>query len=86
MIRIFIDLALLISVFLLPPYVTFIFVLITILFFRAFVESIFFGFLLDLIYGGGSLFHFNVFYFFTLLIFIFYIVSIQLKKVLRLSL
>jgi hypothetical protein len=86
MIRIFVDLVLLISVFLLPPYVTLIFVLIGILFFKGYVESIFFGFLLDLIYGGGSLFHFYMFYFFTLLIFIFYIVSIQLKKVLRLSL
>ena len=85
MIRIFCDLALLLSVFLLPPYVTLFFVLVSILFMESFVESIIFGFLLDLIYGGGSFLNIEIFYFFTLLIFIFYIISIKLKKVLRLS-
>lgn len=86
MIRILCDIGLLLSVFLLPSYVTFVLVLFCILFLGNFVESIVFGFLLDLLYGGGGFFNINVFYFFTALIFIFYILSIKLKKILRLSL
>jgi len=85
MIRLICDIILVLSVFLLPPFITLFFILLSILFFNNFIEAFFVGAILDLIYGGGGIFNTHLFFFFTLVTFLFYILSIKLKKILRLS-
>lgn len=85
MIRLICDIILVLSVFLLPPFLTLILVLLSILFFNNFLEAFFMGAILDLIYGGGGIFGTHLFFFFTLITFLFYVLSIRLKKILRLS-
>ena len=94
-IRIIIDILLIFSVFLLPPYISFIIIIGLIFVFNNFVESLLASFVLDLLYGIKSLtiqdnsFLYRVlldfvcshrFFFITLFIFI---ISFNLKKMLK---
>ena len=83
MLRIFSNCILILSVFFLPPYITFILILALVFVFDMFVESIAWAFILDVLYGGGGFWgmHFN--YIFTLVALIFFLSSFKLKKVLK---
>lgn len=84
--RILTNILLMFSVFLLPVYVSVIFIVASIFFFNNFVEAMIFGFVIDLLYGNGSIFGIHFAYFFTLIILILYLFSFSLKKILRMSL
>jgi hypothetical protein len=86
MFRILANILLILSVFFLPVYITVFLSLIFIFLFNNFVEAVFFGFILDSIYGSGSIFSIKFAYFITLLLFIFYTISFKMKKMLRISL
>ena len=83
MIRIFSNCILLLSVFFLPPYLIFIFILALIFVFDTFAESILWAFILDILYGGGGFWGIHVHYLFTLFTAIFFLCSFQLKSMLK---
>jgi len=83
MFRIISNLLLILSIFLLPVYISVILIFISIFLFKNFIEAIIFGFLIDLLYGSGTIFGYHFAYFFTALVFIFFILSFKLKKILR---
>ena len=85
MIRILSNLLLILSVFLLPFYISFVLIILFTFFIDDFIEGIIFGALIDILYGGGSIFSIGFAYFFTAIIFIFYLFSFRLKEMLRLS-
>ena len=86
MIRIFANLFIILSIFILPIYFSIFLIFIAILIFNNFIESIVLGYIIDLLYGSGSTFGFHFAYFFTIVIIIFYLLSFKLKKILRMSL
>jgi len=53
--------------------------------FNNFIEAVIAGLIIDLLYGGGSIFNIHFPYFFTAIILIFYLFSFKFKKILRLS-
>jgi len=79
------DVILILSVFLLPSYVSVILIFTSILIFDNFMESIIFGFILDLLYGSGRVFGYHFTYFFTLISIIFYLASFKIKEMVRVS-
>ena len=83
MFRILSNIFLIFSLFLLPIYITLFLILYFIFVFDNFFEAIILGFLIDTIYGSGSIFTIHFSYFFTLLISIFYLISFRLKTILR---
>jgi len=74
---------LVLSVFMLPIYVSIFLILISIFFFNNFVEAMLFGFIIDLLYGSGTILGLHFAYFFTIIILIFYLFSFKLKEILR---
>ncbi len=83
--RIIVDIILIISAFLLPNYVSVILIFVSVLIFNNFIESIIFGFILDMLYGSGRIFGYNFAYFFTLISVIFYVISFKIKEMVRVS-
>jgi len=83
--RILINLLIVLSVFVFPPYVSALIILLAIFFINNFFETIAWGALIDILYGGGTIFGLHFAYFFTAIIFIFYLFSFKFKKMLRLS-
>lgn len=83
MFRLLANILLILSVFILPVYISVILILLCIFIFNNFIESIIFGYLLDIFYSGGSVFGINFSYSITALIFICYLFSFKLKTVLR---
>ena len=86
MIRIISDLLIVASVLLFPVYISVIFIILAIMFFENFTESIAFGFLIDLLYSGGSIASIHFSYFFTIVMSIFYLLFFKIKTFLRISL
>jgi hypothetical protein len=83
MFRIISNIFIIFSLFILPIYVT-IFAIIYFIFKQEnFIEAIIFGYLIDFIYGSGTIFTIHFAYFFTLFISIIYLVSFKLKTILR---
>lgn len=83
MMRFFSNCILILSVYFLSPYLTFILILAFIFIFEYFVESIAWAYILDILYGGGGFFGIHFHYVFTLLIVIFFPFSFPLKKMLK---
>jgi hypothetical protein len=88
--RIIIDISLLFLIFILPPYISFVFLIIFIFVLNNFVESIFGSFILDSLYGAKSITMYdssflNMFYShrFLIIILIIFLISFNLKKVLK---
>ena len=84
MFRILSNFILILSVFLLPVYLSVFLILLSIFLFDNFIEAIAWAFLVDLLYSGGSFFGFHLQYFFTIVVSFFYLVSFRLKTVIRL--
>ncbi len=85
MLRIFVNLLIVLSVFILPVYLSIFLILVLIFIFNNFIEAVVLGFLVDLLYGGGSIFGIHFAYFFTIMMLIFYLISFKLKHMIRLS-
>jgi len=85
MARIISNILLVLSVFVLPVYISVFFILISIFLFDNFVEAILWAFVIDILYGGGGILGIHFVYFFTLIMLIAYIFSFKFKEVLRLS-
>ncbi|MFH0755340.1 MAG: hypothetical protein V1910_01590 [bacterium] len=83
--RFFSDLLIVLSVFILPIYISVFLIFLAIFLFNNFIEAIIWIFLINLLYGGGNIFGLNFAYFFILIIFIFYLISFKLKTILRLN-
>jgi len=83
MLRSFLIILLLISSFIFPSYLTALFIFLGVLFFNNFIEAVFFGFLLDILYGGNTVFGFRFHYFFLLLFAVIYLISPKIKKMLK---
>lgn len=84
MFRIISNLLIILSIFLLPPYVIIILIALATLVFDNFFESIILGLFLDTLYGS-SFWGFDFAYIFTILTLVFYILSFKLKTVIRIS-
>lgn len=84
MFRILSNILITFSIFLLPQYITIFLVILAILAFDNFFESIVFGLCLDTLYGSGLL-GFDLGYFFTIVALVFYLISFKLKTILRIS-
>jgi len=74
------------SVFVFPVYISFLIIILSIIITDNFVEAVFWGYILDLIYGNGHIFSYNYFYFFTTTIILIYMLSFKIKKMVRFSL
>ena len=85
MFRILSNLFILIAVFVLPIYISVFFVILSVFIFNNFIESGVFGFIIDLLYGSGYFFNLHFAYGFTIVMVIFYLVSIKLKTAVRFS-
>ncbi len=85
MIRIFLNIILILSIFILPVYVSVVLIFISVFLFKNFIEAIIFGFLIDTLYGSGTILGIHFAYFFTAIIFIFFLISFKFKKMLRTS-
>lgn len=83
MTRIFSNCILILSVFFLPPYATFLLILVFIFVFDAFIESIAWAFILDIFYGGGGFLGIHSQYLFTIGTVIFFLCSFRIKKMLK---
>ncbi len=83
MMRFFINILVFLSVVYLPTYLGALVVVICIFMYENFIESIFWAYLIDVLYGGGKFFHFAFPYIFTLFIGVLYLSSFKLKKMLR---
>jgi len=83
MMRIFSNSILLVSVFFLPPTVTFLLLLACTFIFDTFLESIAWAFVLDILYGAGGFMGIHFQYIFTLVAVIFFFSSFRLKKMLK---
>ncbi|MFA6340820.1 MAG: hypothetical protein WCX27_01070 [Candidatus Paceibacterota bacterium] len=82
MARIFSNILILISVILLPPYLSACIVILFIFVFKNFLESIFWGFCIDMIYGGGALRSYFP-YVLTVSLSLIFLLSFKVKKMLR---
>ncbi len=80
MIRLISNLFMLVSVFVLPPYVSALLLVVFIFIFSNFAESIFWALIIDSLYSGGLFFGYNFHYIFTLSIIIIFTLSFKLKK------
>ena len=83
MIRIFSNCILILSVFFLPPYLTYILIFAGIFIFDTFAESILWACILDILYGGGGFFGIHFHYLFTVFAAVFFLCSFQLKSMLK---
>jgi hypothetical protein len=83
MLRIFIDIILILSIFYFPWWVTALFALSGIFIFKNFYESIIAGFLIDALYGTKTSEFAGVWFVFTASFFLLYILSTRLKKNIR---
>lgn len=83
MFRIIINISILLSSFLLPVYITAIIIFISFIIFNDFIEGVFFGFILDILYGGNRVFGLDFYLLFFLIFAIIYLISPKLKKMLK---
>ena len=81
--RVFANCVALLSIFFLPPYFTFLFLLSFIFAFDFFLESIFWAYLLDILYGGGGFWIIHFQYIFTVCAIILFFFSFPIKKMLK---
>ncbi len=85
MLRIIFNLLILLFIFILPVYISVTIIVIGILLWNNFAESIVYAFLIDILYSGGSIFSLHFAYFFTVFILTLYLVSFRFKQSVRLS-
>lgn len=83
MLRFITNLFIILSIFILPVYITAIIIIFSIFNINNFFESILWAYLLDQIYNGGNIFGINFTYFFTIISFIIYLASFKIKAALR---
>jgi hypothetical protein len=83
MLRFILDIILLFFVFLLPTWLTALLVLVCIFYFDFFAEAIFFGLIMDIIYGGGKVFGMNFPYIFTVVLGLIFLISLKLRGMLK---
>ena len=83
MMRIFSNILILFSVLILPPYLSFLVILIFIFAFDMFVESIFWAFMIDSVYGGGLSLGINFHYIFTALAITIFFLSFKVKNMVK---
>jgi len=81
--RIFLNIFLFVSVIFFPPYISMVFIFLFIFLYEHFIESIFWAFLLDTIYGSGAFWGVHLPYLFTIGITIIFIISFRFKKMVR---
>ncbi len=85
MFRLFSNVLIFLSIFLLPSYISILIIILGTLIFEKFLESMIYGFVLDILYGNGSIFGFHFAYFFTLVGIFFYFISFKTKTFIRFS-
>jgi len=83
MIRFILDILLLVSIFIFPPVVTGIFIFLLIIFLNNYLESIFFAFIIDTIYGGKAMMGGYSSFVFTITFLIVFILSFKIKTMLK---
>lgn len=83
MLRVFASIALFISFFVLPWWLTFIFAICLVFYFNFFAEAIILGYLFDSIYGGNGIHFFGFSHFFFVFFLAFFLISFWLKKMLK---
>jgi len=83
MIRLVINLLTILSVFVFPPYVTALFLSLTIVFFPFYFESVLFALILDVVYGGGKIFGVEFPFIFTSIFLVFFLISFKIKTMLK---
>ncbi len=83
MFRFISSLLVLISVFLLPTFITAVFLFILIFIFDNFFEALVFAYIMDILYRGGTLFGFTSPYLFTFVFLLIFLISFKLKTVLK---
>lgn len=81
--RIFINIALLVSIFYLPWWATTFIVLFGIFIFKNFYEAVLAGFLMDILYGTKTIEFMNIWFIFTAFYFLIYILITAFKKNIR---
>jgi hypothetical protein len=77
------DILALLSVFLLPPYITAVFLFVLMFFFEDFFEGVIFAYIIDRIYGGGKVLGLDFPFIFTIFFLILFLISLKLKTVLK---
>lgn len=85
MLRILINLLIILSIFMLPAYISVILILFSIIIVNDFIEAVIWAILIDVLYGGGSIFGLHFAYFFTAVVLVCYLSSFKIKSALRLS-
>jgi hypothetical protein len=83
MLRIFSIIFLLITAFISPSYLVAIMAVILIFVFNNYIEAVFFGLLLDILYSGNTVFGFHFKLFFFVLLGLIYLISPKIKKMLK---
>lgn len=83
MIRVIIDIIILFFVFVLPSYITAFLLVLSIIMFHNYFESIVLAYILDILYGGGLLFGYNFHFVFTASILIIFLISIKAKTFIK---
>jgi hypothetical protein len=81
--RIFANIAILASVFIFPPYIAALLMAGLIFFFDNFIESIFWAYCTDAIYGGGLTFGLHFQYLMTLIMLVLYGASFPIKRAVK---
>jgi len=80
--RLFANCTLLLAAFFLPPYGALLVIFGFIFIFDAFVESVAWAFVLDILYGGGGFFGIHFDYLLTAITIAFFLSSFQIKRML----
>ncbi len=81
MLRIIANMLLCVFLFVFPPYLFLIALIVSIFLFPNFVESIFWAFLADSIYSGGKILGWNFHYMITLLVIVIFLISFRIKEI-----
>ena len=83
MLRLFLNIIIFLSIFFLPAYITALVIIASIFIFNNFIESMFWAFIIDILYGGGKFFgglEFNCIFVFAITII--FLISFRIKKIL----